>query len=156
MISVADKQPDYILFSFGINEQWTKHKKLRFLLTGSNELEKDYLDPFVFPELAGIQATPTDMHLLHLGSTDFEFNNLSGAYTSLHHPSGKYYDLEAKPDLVQDLLSSTVSVHADGQLSFGGNMTDMKDLVSMQGEFKLTKDSAWRKQVLVPDFRWYV
>lgn len=151
---MQDKQPDYILFSFGINEQWTKHKKLRFLLTGSNELEKDYLDPFVFPELAGIQATPTDMHLLHLGSTDFEFNNLSGAYTSLHHPSGKYYDLEAKPDLVQDLLSSTVSVHADGQLSFGGNMTDMKDLVSMQGEFKLTKDSAWRKQVLVPDFRW--
>lgn len=150
-----DKQPDYTLFS--IDEQWRKHKKLLpFVMSGSNELEKDFIDPSIYPDLLGSQASPADMHLLHFASTDFEFNNCSRANRSLLHPSENYYDLEVKSDLVHDhdLPSSALLIDADGRVCFVGTTTDMKDGVSVLEEFKYTKEPAWRKQEVVPYFRW--
>lgn len=154
-MSIADKQADYILFSFGIDEQWRKHRKLmQYLLSGADELQKDFLDPFTFPYLVGFHTTPAEMHQLHLARTDIEFNNFLGKNASLLHPSANYYDLEDYYGLVHVLPSSTILVHADGQLSFAGDMTNMKDLVPVLEEFRYTMDPTLRKQVLVPNFRW--
>ncbi|XP_021747487.1 uncharacterized protein LOC110713338 [Chenopodium quinoa] len=119
-----DKQADYDLFN--LEEQWKMHKELLpFVMPVSNELEKNYLDSSIYPDFK-IQATNADMHLLHL----------------------------ANFDPVRNLSSSTVSVLADGRISAVGSVTDMKDLVSVIEEFRYTKESAWRKQEVVPYFRW--
>ncbi|KAL2900605.1 tRNA modification GTPase MnmE [Bienertia sinuspersici] len=145
----GDKKADYILFSFGIDEQWTKHKKLmQYLVPGVNDL-----DPSIFPDLVGIQTTPAVMNQLHLDSTEFELNNLLAENTAFLDPNGNYYGLQANPDLICDLPSMAL-LHADGRLSFVGHMTDMKELVSVLEKFKYTKDPTWRKQLIVPEFRW--
>ncbi|CAO2839710.1 unnamed protein product [Amaranthus hypochondriacus] len=147
---VPDKQTDHIVFSYGIDELWSKRKQLlEFMMSGSNEFEKEYLES-LFPDLVDINATAADMHLLHLASDDFESKNISGPNTHLLHPSGSYYDLEANSDLVHDLPCPTIS---DLKLPIVDSMIDVKDMVSVLEEFKV-KDSAWRKQVLVPNFGW--
>ena len=149
---VADKQTDHIVFSYGIDELWSKHKQLlEFMMSDSNGFEKEYLES-MFPDLVDIKATAANMHLLHLASNDFESKNISGPNTHLLHPSGSYYDLEANSDLVHDLPCPTIS---DLKLPIVDSMIDVKDMVSVLEEFKV-KDSAWRKQVLVPNFGWYV
>lgn len=156
LVDPQDMPVDLILFSFGIDEQHSKHKQtLRFLLSKSNKLREDYLDPSVLPELMELQAISADMHLQYVASADSEFINCYGAKASILHPNGNYYDQEIDPDLFHD-LPSTISFESERQLSFISTMENMKDLISVLEEFSLRTDSAqWRSQkVLVPHFRW--
>lgn len=150
---VQEMHADRILFGYGIDEQWTKHKQmLQYLVSGSSGMKEDYLDPAILPQFMVLPALPSDMHLHHVPSTEFEFYGEKG---SLLHLNGNYYDQEIDGDLVHD-LPPNMSFQSDGQPSFVGTMTDMKDLISVLEEFSLRKDSArWRTQkVLVPHFRW--
>ncbi|KAJ0610302.1 hypothetical protein HanHA300_Chr01g0002301 [Helianthus annuus] len=60
-------------------------------------------------------------------------------------------------DFVGDLVRhSKIMIHEDGQVSFIGTRTEMKDILSVLAEFYTSKNSTkWRKS-LVPQFNRYV
>lgn len=146
LVLLADTCSDSILFSFGIAEQCTKHEKiLKFLMSGSSEIEKGGLDLSLLSDLMGLQALTLDTS--------------QQPFASLIYPSGTCDAPKPLVDFVGDMAhSSKITVHPDGRVLFTGNRSEMNDILSIVAEFYLTKNSTeWSKQsVLVPHFSWYV
>ncbi|KAG8663434.1 hypothetical protein MANES_01G210500v8 [Manihot esculenta] len=144
LIDVQDTCSDSILFSFGIAEQCTKHEKiLKFLMSGSSEIEKGGLDLSLLSDLMGLQALTLDTS--------------QQPFASLIYPSGTCDAPKPLVDFVGDMAhSSKITVHPDGRVLFTGNRSEMNDILSIVAEFYLTKNSTeWSKQsVLVPHFSW--
>lgn len=146
LILLADTCPDSVLFSFGIAEQCTKHEKiLKFLTSGSSELEKSGLDLSLLSDLMDLQALVLDVH--------------QQPCSPLIYPNGSCDAPKPLVDFVGDLASSSkITVHPDGRVLLTGSGTEMKDILSIVAEFYLSKTSTtWTKQsMLVPRFAWYV
>ncbi|EEF37653.1 uncharacterized protein LOC8285869 isoform X2 [Ricinus communis] len=144
LIDVQDTCPDSVLFSFGIAEQCTKHEKiLKFLTSGSSELEKSGLDLSLLSDLMDLQALVLDVH--------------QQPCSPLIYPNGSCDAPKPLVDFVGDLASSSkITVHPDGRVLLTGSGTEMKDILSIVAEFYLSKTSTtWTKQsMLVPRFAW--
>ncbi|XP_065861192.1 uncharacterized protein [Euphorbia lathyris] len=144
LIDVRESHPDSAVFSFGIAERCNKHEKiLKFLTSGSSELEKGGLDLPLLSDLMDIQVLTSDVN--HL------------PYHSLIYPSGQSDTPKALVDFVGELSSSSkLTVHPDGRVLFTGTGKEMKDILSVVAEFYLSKNSTTlrRHSVLVPQFSW--
>ncbi len=145
LVLLADTCLDSLLFSSGIAEQCTKHEKiLKFLTSGSSEIEKGGLDLSLLSDLMDLQALTLDVS--------------QQPCASLIYPRGKCDAPKPLVDFMGDMArSSKITVHPDGRLLFTGNGSEMKDILSIVAEFYLTKNSTkWTKQsVLIPHFSWY-
>ncbi|XWS46780.1 hypothetical protein CRYUN_Cryun14cG0097400 [Craigia yunnanensis] len=139
---IIDKPDAYIdtaLFSFGIAEKCMRHEKiLKFLISGSNEVEKEELDLSLLSDL--IQPLMFGVHQQPYAS-------------SLIYPSNKIDAQKPLPDFVGEMVrDSKITVHPDGRVVVTSSGTEMKDILSIVAEFYLSSNSTkWRKQLaLVP------
>ncbi|XP_028067374.1 uncharacterized protein LOC114270154 isoform X2 [Camellia sinensis] len=145
LIDVQDTHPNSVLFSFGIAEQCSRHEKImQFLMSGSNEVEGCELDMSMLSSLMGPQALTR--------------NNLYGAGVQpslIYHPSNEFYAPLPLLELIGDLARrSKIELNADGQVSFTGDSTKLKDILLVVAEHYLSENSTkWRKQsMLIPHF----
>ncbi|OMO77789.1 hypothetical protein CCACVL1_14827 [Corchorus capsularis] len=143
---VLDKSDAYLdtaLLSFGIAEKCTRHEKImRFLMSGSNEMEKGELDLSLLSDLMELQPLMFGVHQQPYAS-------------SLIYPSTIPDAHKLLPDFVGEMLrDSKITVNPDGQVVLTGSGTEMKDILSIVAEFYLSSNSTrWRKQLaLVPHF----
>ncbi|XVE77744.1 hypothetical protein DITRI_Ditri13aG0087100 [Diplodiscus trichospermus] len=136
-----DAYLDTALFSFGIAEKCMRHEKiLKFLMSGSNEVEKGELElsllsDFIQPLLFGVHQQPYA--------------------SSVIYPSGKISAQKPLPDFVGEMMrDSRITVHPDGRVVLASSETEIKDILSIVAEFYLSSNSTkWRKQLaLVPQF----
>lgn len=157
LIDVQDTRPDSVLFSFGIAEQCRRQEKiLQFLMFGSREVDGGGLDLSLLSDLMGLQALTIDEHQQLFAPSDYK-SCYQEAQPSLIYPSRELHAQKPLVDFVGDLSrNSKFKVHPDGQVSFTGTGSEMKDLLSVVAEFYLSKNSTkWRNQsVLVPHLSW--
>ncbi|KAE8671333.1 DNA-directed RNA polymerase III subunit RPC8-like [Hibiscus syriacus] len=143
IINKSDAYLDTELLGFGIAEKCTRHEKiLKFLMSGSNELEKGELDLSLLSELIGLQPVMFGMHQQPYDSY-------------LIYPSRKIDSQMPLPDFFGEMVhNSKVAVSPDGQVILTACGTEMKDILSIVAEFYLSSNSTkWRKQSsLVPYF----
>ncbi|KAL6968370.1 hypothetical protein U1Q18_034170 [Sarracenia purpurea var. burkii] len=156
LIDVQDAHQKSILFSFGIAEQCTRHDKiLQFLISGSYEVEGGGLDLSVISDLLGVQALPISNIHQHPFVPDYGSTHGARVRPSLIYPNDEFYVQRSLIDLVGDLARrSEITLHPNGQVSFTGASTELKDILSLVTEYYLSKNSTtWRKQsVLIPHF----
>ncbi|GMI69377.1 hypothetical protein like AT4G02920 [Hibiscus trionum] len=143
IINKPDAYLDTELLSFGIAEKCRRHEKiLKFLMSGSNELEKGELDLSLLSDLTGLQPVMFGMHQQPYDSY-------------LIHPSSKIDSQMPLLDFFGEMLhNSKVYINPDGQVVLTANGVEMKDVLSIVAEFYLSSNSTtWRKQSsLVPYF----
>ncbi|XP_059625808.1 uncharacterized protein LOC132268911 [Cornus florida] len=158
LIDVKDTHPNSILFSFGIAQQCTRHEKiLQFLMSGSSEAERGGLDLSVLSDLMGLEALTINIHQQPYAPDHRSWFHYAGAQPSLIYPSSEVCSPKPLVDLVGDLASSPevmLQRQPDGQVSFMGSGTEMKDILSVIVGLYLSKNSTTgRKQsMLVPHF----
>ncbi|KAK8509900.1 hypothetical protein V6N13_093738 [Hibiscus sabdariffa] len=140
IISKPDAYLDTELLGFGIAEKCRRHEKiLKFLMSGTNELEKGELDLSLLSDLMGLQPVMFGMHQQPFDSY-------------LIHPSSKIDSQMPLPDFLGEMVhNSKVAINPDGQVVLTANGIEMKDVVA---EFYFSSNSTkWRKQPsLVPYF----
>ena len=143
-VLLADAYLETALFSFGIAEKCMRHEKiLKFLMSGSNEVEKGELDFSLLSDL--IQPLMFGVHQQPYAS-------------SLIYPSCKIDAQKPLPDFVGEMLrDSKIKVNPDGHVVQTSSGTEMKDILSIVAEFYLSSNSTkTRKQLaLVPHFNRY-
>ncbi|XP_022727648.1 uncharacterized protein LOC111283395 [Durio zibethinus] len=139
VIDKPDAYLDTAHFSFGIAEKCIRHEKiLKFLMSGSNEVEKGELDLSLLSDL--IQPLMFGVHQRPYAS-------------SLIYPSSKMNAQNSLPDFVGEMVhDSKITVRPDGRVVLTSSGTEMKDILSVVAEFYLSSNSTkWRKQLaLVP------
>lgn len=120
-------------------------------MSRSSEVEKGGLDLSLLSDLMGVQAssTSTQQPLMDLGFCSCY--QLTEAESALIYPST---ELHAQKPFVDLTHSAKLTVHPDGQVSFMGTVTEMKDLLSVVAEFYLSKNSTMhgKQSLLVPHF----
>lgn len=135
-----------MLFGFGIVDRCTKHDKiLQFLMSGAAEAEMGEVH-------MSLVSDSMDMQLLGI---DVPHQPLS---TSLLYPDNQFDIQKVLLDFVGDsTLSSNVIVHPNGQVTFLGTRSEMKDFLSIVAESCLSKYShrGQKHSMLVPHFSWY-
>ncbi|KAK6260131.1 hypothetical protein QQP08_001623 [Theobroma cacao] len=143
VIGKPDAYPETAHFSFGIAEKCMRHEKiLKFLMSGSNEVEKGELDLSMLSELMGLQPLMFGVHQQPYAS-------------SLIYPSSKINAEKPLPDFVGEMVrDSKITVNPDGRVILTGSGTEMTDILSIVAKFYLSRNSTkWRKQLaLVPNF----
>ncbi|XVE73186.1 hypothetical protein DITRI_Ditri11bG0097200 [Diplodiscus trichospermus] len=143
VIDKPDAYLDTALFSFGIAEKCMRHEKImKFLTSGSNELEKGKLDLSLLADL--IQPLMFGVHQQPYAS-------------SLIYPSSNIDALKPLTDFVGEMVRDLkIAVNPGGRVVLTSNGTEMKDVLSIIAEFYLSSNSTkWRKQLaLVPHFNW--
>ncbi|KAK8718046.1 hypothetical protein V6N13_045295 [Hibiscus sabdariffa] len=143
IISKPDTYLDTELLGFGIAEKCRRHEKiLKFLMSGSNELEKGELDLSLLSDLMGLQPVMFGMDQQPYDSY-------------LIHPSSKIDSQMPLPDFLGEMVhNSKVAINPDGQVVLTANGIEMKDVLSVVAEFYLSSNSTkWSKQSsLVPYF----
>lgn len=138
-----------VLLGFGIVEQCTKHDTISDLLkSGTAEAGLDG---------ANISLLMLDLMKLQSSAIDEPQQQLSCDSTLLY-PNDKF-DIK-KPLLyfLQDsALTSKITVHLDGQITFMGTEIQMKDLLSVVAKSYLSKSlhMGEKHSMLVPQFRRY-
>lgn len=156
LIDVKGTSPNTILFSVGIAKQSTRHEEIsNFLMSGSSEVEKGGVDLSIPSDLMDLQPMTIDMSREPYAPDSISSFHYAESQPSLIYPSCDFYSQKVLFDYMGDLAHRLeVRVDLDGQVSFTGPGTDMKDILSIIAEFYLSKDSTkWRKQpMLVPHF----
>ncbi|KAK7336719.1 hypothetical protein VNO77_17265 [Canavalia gladiata] len=131
-----------VLFGFGIAEQCTKHDKiLQFLMSETAEAVIDGVNLSLL----------SDLRKLQLSGMDEPQQPLS----SLIYPNSKLDVQKPLLYLVHDsALSSKITVHPDGHITFMGTGIELKDLLSVVAESYLSKIShkGEKRSMLVPHF----
>ncbi|XP_050236401.1 uncharacterized protein LOC126686405 [Mercurialis annua] len=144
LIDVQDNCPDSELFSYGIAEQCTKREKiLKFLTSGSNEIENGGLDLSLLSDLMDLQSLTADVH--------------QQPYSHLIYPNEKFDFPKPLVDFVGDMArNSKITVQPDGQVMFSGSGAEIRDMLSIVAEFYLSKTSTkqMKQSMLVPHFIW--
>ncbi|KAI7749808.1 hypothetical protein M8C21_008460, partial [Ambrosia artemisiifolia] len=133
LINIQDCCPNSTLFSF------------KFPRCGLSEVEKDRLDLFPFSDLTGLQSLTTDYKL--------SVSAMGQMNSQLIYQDQDFDSQKPLIDFVGDLVRhSKIMIHEDGQVSFIGTRTEIKDILSVVAEFYTSKNSTkWRKS-LVPQF----
>ncbi|KAG5072335.1 hypothetical protein AAZX31_03G132900 [Glycine max] len=133
-----------VLFGFGIVEQCSKHDEiLKVLMSETAEAGID----------GGNLSLLSDLMKLQLSGID----ETQQPSSSLIYPTGKFNIPKHFLYFVQDsALSSKITVHPDGQMTFMGTAIELKDLLSVVAESCLSKWSRRdeKQSMLVPHFSW--
>ncbi|CAJ2633183.1 unnamed protein product [Trifolium pratense] len=135
-----------VLLGFGIVEQCTKHDKIsKHLKSGTAESRIDGANISLMSDLMKLQ----------LSAIDEPRQPFSSDSSSLLYLNDKF-DIQ-KPLLyfLQDsALTSKITVHLDGQITFMGTEIQMKDLLSVVAESYLSKSlhKVEKHSLLVPHF----
>ncbi|XP_012435867.1 uncharacterized protein LOC105762624 [Gossypium raimondii] len=143
VIDKPDAYLDTARFSFRIAEKCTRHEKiLKFLMSGSNELENGELDLSLLSDLMGLQPLMFGVHQQPYAS-------------SLIYPSSKIDYQVPLPDFLGEMIHySKITVNPDGQVVLTATGTEMKDILSIVAEFYLSSNSTKSRNQfsLVPYF----
>ncbi|KAG8473934.1 hypothetical protein CXB51_033748 [Gossypium anomalum] len=143
VIDKPDAYLDTARFSFRIAEKCTRHEKiLKFLMSGSNELENGELDLSLLSDLMGLQPLMFGVHQQPYAS-------------SLIYPSCKIDYQVPLPDFLGEMIHySKITVNPDGQVVLTATGTEMKDILSIVAEFYLSSNSTKSRNQfsLVPYF----
>ncbi|KAH1072064.1 hypothetical protein J1N35_024392 [Gossypium stocksii] len=143
VIDKPDAYLDTARFSFRIAEKCTRHEKvLKFLMSGSNELENGELDLSLLSDLMGLQPLMFGVHQQPYAS-------------SLIYPSSKIDYQVPLPDFLGEMIHySKITVNPDGQVVLTATGTEMKDILSIVAEFYLSSHSTKSRNQfsLVPYF----
>ncbi|KAA3463098.1 Drebrin-like protein [Gossypium australe] len=143
VIDKPDAYLDTARFSFRIAEKCTRHEKiLKFLMSGSNELENGELDLSLLSDLMGLQPLMFGVHQQPYAS-------------SLIYPSSKIDYQMPLPDFLGEMIHySKITVNPDGQVVLTATGTEMKDILSIVAEFYLSSNSTKSRNQfsLVPYF----
>ncbi|KAK5774324.1 hypothetical protein F383_07346 [Gossypium arboreum] len=143
VIDKPDAYLDTARFSFRIAEKCTRHEKiLKFLMSGSNELENGELDLSLLSDLMGLQPLMFGVHQQPYAS-------------SLIYPSSKIDYQVPLPDFLGEMIHySKITVNSDGQVVLTATGTEMKDILSIVAEFYLSSNSTKSRNQfsLVPYF----
>ncbi|TKY62483.1 hypothetical protein E2542_SST12339 [Spatholobus suberectus] len=131
-----------VLLGFGIVEQCTKHDKiLNFLMSETAEAGIDGANLSLLSDLMKLQLSGIDEPQQPL--------------SSLIYPTSKFNIQKPLLYLFQDsALSSKITVHPGGQITFMGTAIELKDLFSVVAESYLSKCShkGEKLSMLVPHF----
>ncbi|MFQ6635914.1 hypothetical protein Gotur_012661 [Gossypium turneri] len=143
VIDKPDAYLDTARFSFRIAEKCTRHEKiLKFLMSGSNELENGELDLSLLSDLMGLQPLMFGVHQQPYAS-------------SLIYPSSKIDYQVPLPDFLGEMIHySKITVNPDGQVVLTATGTEMKDILSIVAAFYLSSNSTKSRNQfsLVPYF----
>lgn len=146
LVLIADAYLDTARFSFRIAEKCTRHEKiLKFLMSGSNELENGELDLSLLSDLMGLQPLMFGVHQQLYAS-------------SLIYPSSKIDYQVPLPDFLGEMMHySKITVNPDGQVVLTATGTEMKGILSIVAEFYLSSNSTKSRSQfsLVPYFDRY-
>ncbi|KAK7378325.1 hypothetical protein VNO80_03764 [Phaseolus coccineus] len=133
-----------VLFGFGIVEQCTKRDEIiNILMSETAEAGIDGANLSLLPDLMKLQ-------LAGIGESHQPLS-------SLIYPTNKFIIQKPLLPLVQDsALSSKITVHPDGRITFMGTAIQLKDLPSEVAESYLSKRSGKgeKQSMLVPHFSW--
>ncbi|XP_052171078.1 uncharacterized protein LOC127787192 [Diospyros lotus] len=155
LVDVQDTQPNSILFSFGVAEQCTRHDKImKFLMSGSEEVEGGSLDMSMLSDLMGLQVwTIHNIEPNPFAPSSGPCGRSAGAQPYLIYPGSEFNSQRPLLELVGDLAHrSDVTFHPNGQIS----SNELKDILSIIAEYYLSKNSTEgkRQSVLIPHFNW--
>lgn len=155
LIDVRDNHLNSVLFSFGIAEQCTKQEKiLKYLRSGSNDVESAGKDMSILLDLMGPLAHAIDMHQQQFASYLEQQSHDAKSQPSLVYPSAALHLWEPSSNLLG--LNSGKMIHSDGRLLVSGASArvEMKDILSIISEFYFSKDSmkCTKHAMLVPYF----
>lgn len=155
LIDVRDNHLNSVLFSFGIAEQCTRQEKiLKYLRSGSNDVESGEIDMSTLFDLMGPLAHAIDMHQQQLASYLEQQSHDAKSQPSLVYPSAALHLWEPSSNLIG--LNSGKMIHSDGRLLVSGASArvEMKDILSIISEFYFSKDSmiCTKHAMLVPYF----
>ncbi|KAM7501321.1 hypothetical protein LguiB_000225 [Lonicera macranthoides] len=151
LIYVQDPHQNSELFSFGIAKQSTTRKEiLKFLASGSSEVERGGLDKSLVSDLLGLQPVTIDM-FQEPYAADYVSSYNADSQPSLIYPSSGFYSQKPLLGLTRNSAQGLeFTLHLDGQVSFTGTGTEMKDILSIIPEFYLSKNSStWGKRSMV-------
>lgn len=142
---VAANCSNAVLFGFGIVEQCTKRDKIiNLLMSETAEAGIDGANLSLLSKLMKLQLPGTSESQQPL--------------SSLIYPTNKFIIQKPLLHFVQaSALSSKITVHPDGQITFMGTAIELKDLVSVVAESYLSKNTqkGEKQFMLVPHFNWY-
>ncbi|XP_027349973.1 uncharacterized protein LOC113861385 isoform X2 [Abrus precatorius] len=131
-----------VLFGFGIVEKCTKHDKiLKFLMSETAEAGRDGANLSLLSNLMKLQSSGIGESQQSLSSLIYPHSNFNIRKPLLY--------------LVQDsALSSKITVHPDGQITFMGSGIELKDLLTVVAESYLSQRShrGEKRSMLVPHF----
>ncbi|CAL0316171.1 unnamed protein product [Lupinus luteus] len=134
--------PSAVRFGFGIIEQCTEQDKVRqFIMPGTAEAGTGGIQMSLLSDLMALQLSGID--------------DPRQALASLLYRYSKSYSQKPLLDIFHDsALSSKISVHPDGQVTFMGGVVEMKNLLSVVAESYLTETShkGEKRTILVPHF----
>jgi hypothetical protein len=146
---ITESCSNAVLLGFGIVEQCTKHDKIsKQLKSGTAESRIDGANISLMSDLMKLQLSAIDEP-----QQPFSFDSSSLLYLN------DKFDIQ-KPLLyfLQDsALTSKITVHLDGQITFMGTEIQMKDLLSVVAESYLSKSlhKGEKHSMLVPHFSRY-
>ncbi|WVZ07982.1 hypothetical protein V8G54_021328 [Vigna mungo] len=142
---VAANYSSAVFFGFGIVEQCTKRDNIiNLLMSETAEAGKDGANLSLLSKLKKLQLSGNGESQQPL--------------SSLISPSNQFIIQKPLLRLVQaSALSSKITVHPDGQITFMGTAIELKDLVSVVAESYLSKSSqkGEKQSMLVPHSNWY-
>ncbi|CAK8572897.1 unnamed protein product [Lathyrus sativus] len=140
VIDVKATCPSTLLFSFGAVNQCTEHDKTLHCITSEAA------------ELGGVRkALLSDLMSLHLSGIDIPQISLH----PLIYPNRTFYISRPLLDIFQDsALSSKITAHPDGQVTFMGTEIEMKDFLALVTESYLSESThkGEKQFMLVPHF----
>ncbi|MCE0481587.1 hypothetical protein HAX54_039447 [Datura stramonium] len=154
-IDVRDNHLNSVLFSFGIAEQCTRQEKiLKYLRSGSNDVESGEIDVSTLFDLMGPLADAIDVHQQQFASYLEQQSRDAKSQPSLVYPSAALHLWEPSSNLTG--LNSGKLIHSDGRVlvTSASARVEMKDILSIISEFYFSKDSmkCTKHAMLVPYF----
>ncbi|CAN4091479.1 unnamed protein product [Withania somnifera] len=155
LIDVQDNHLNSVLFSYGIAEQCTRQEKiLKYLRSGSNDVEGDGKDMSILVDLMGPLAHAINMHQQEFASYLGEQSHDAKSQTSLVYPTAALHLWEPSSNLIG--LNSGKMIHSNGRLLVSGDSArvEMNDILSIISKFYFSKDSmkSAKHTMLVPYF----
>ncbi|TMW92700.1 hypothetical protein EJD97_012668 [Solanum chilense] len=155
LIDARDDHLNSVLLSFGIAEQCKRQENiLKYLRSGSNDVESGEIDIAVLFDLMGPLVHAINMHQQQFPSYLEQQSHDAMSQPSLVYPSAALHLWEPSSNLVG--LDSGKMIHSDGRLLVSGVSAsiEMKDILSIISEFYFSKDSmkCTKHAMVVPYF----
>lgn len=137
--------PSTVLFSFGAVDRCTEHDKtLHCIISEAAEADIGGVHKALLSDLMSLQLSGIDKPQISLHP--------------LIYPNRTFYISKPLLDIFQDsALSSKITAHPDGQVTFMGTEIEMKDFLALVTESYLSKSShkGEKQFMLVPHFSRY-
>ncbi|KAJ6802759.1 uncharacterized protein M6B38_191410 [Iris pallida] len=159
LIDMQEARPEAMLFSYGVAEHCTRHKKILEFLKSGSSIPEDKDISFI-SDLMGFHTISMDMSTQPHVPMDAKFSLYDVGMDDPEqflHPQRQVYASKSLLEFVGNLAgTSTITVHPNSNVLFSGNGSEMKDILSIVEEFNLSKklSSGNKKAMVVPYFTW--